>query len=266
MGLSGKLVKNELSNLNLKGFLKNLVAGVRIAKPPVFIVGCGHSGTTMLRHLMGLHRNLYAPPYESRIFLHPAIKIRLAAAVWSFAAISNGKSRWVEKTPAHIYHLDRIFKCYPKAKVILLIRDGRDVAVSLSKRLGDFEQSVRRWVEDNKAGEPYWSHPQVMKLNYEVLVTDFENQLKAILAFIGEPEDETLLSFSEKKFSEEPSEEESVREGARPNELRDTQIQRGLYNGSGKWAAELSEEEKAVFKAKAGQMLIEYGYAADMNW
>jgi hypothetical protein len=266
MGLSGKLVKNELSNLNLRGFVKNRLAGVRIAKPPVFIAGCGHSGTTMLRHLMGLHRNLYAPPYESRVFFHPAIKIRLAAAVWSFAAISNGKSRWVEKTPAHIYHLGGIFKCYPKAKVILLIRDGRDVSMSLNKRWGNFERSVQRWVEDNKAGEPYWTHPQVLKLNYEVLVADFENQMRAICAFIDEPFDESLLTFASEELSRDVSSAGLTHDGPKVKELRDRQIQSGLYNAKGRWVKEMTEEQKTLFKKMAGEMLIEYGYAADMNW
>jgi hypothetical protein len=262
MGLSGKLFKNELSHLNPAGFLKNRLSGVRITKAPVFIVGCGHSGTTLLRHLMGLHPNLYAPPYESRIFLHSPAKIRLAAAVWSFAAIAAGKTRWVEKTPAHIHCIGRIFKHYPDARVILLIRDGRDTAGSLYKRYGDFERSVRRWVDDNRAGEPFWNHPQVLKLNYETLVADFENQMKAICAFIGEPFDERLLEFSKGDSAPElPS-----RDGAKPSELRDTQIQSGLYNGQGRWAAEMTDDQKGRFKELAGDMLIRYGYADGSGW
>lgn len=262
MGLSGKLFKNELAHPDLIGFLKNRLSGVRITKAPVFIVGCGHSGTTMLRHLMGLHGHLYAPPYESRIFFHSSAKIRLAAAVWSFAAIAAGKTRWVEKTPSHIYCMDRIFKLYPDARIILLIRDGRDTAVSLYKRYGDFDRAVRRWVDDNRAGEPYWNHPQVLKLNYETLVDDFENQMRAVCAFIGEPFDERLLEFS--KGDSAP--EISGRDGARPSELRDKQIESGLYNGQGRWVLEMTAEQKARFKELAGEMLVRYGYTADLSW
>lgn len=221
----------------------------------------------MLRHVLGMLPNLYAVPYESRIFLHSNVKIRLADVVWSFAAISHGKSRWVEKTPAHIHHLARIFQRYPEAKVLLLIRDGRNVAVSLNKRWGDFERSVQRWVDDNRAGEPYWDHPQVMKLSYEQLVADYEQQIRAICDFIGEPFDDGLLKFS--KGSGNDGEEDQTHQagdGAQPRELRDKQIGRGLYNAEERWVSQMSADEKNIFKQMAGEILIEYGYAKDMDW
>ena len=113
MGLTKKICNNEISHLDLPAFIKNRFSGIQILKPPVFIVGCAHSGTTMLRHVLGMHQNIYAVPYEGRIFFHSNIKIRIAAAIWSFTAISKGKTRWLEKTPSHIYQLDRIFHIYP---------------------------------------------------------------------------------------------------------------------------------------------------------
>lgn len=266
MGLSGKIWKNEVVSFDLSGFLKNFRSGIRASKSPVFIIGCGHSGTTMLRHLLSLHHNLYAPSYESRMFLHSGFKIRFAAAVWSFVAISKGKSRWVEKTPSHIHCIERIFKYYPDARIILLIRDGRDVAMSLYKRWGDLDRSIRRWMDDNRAAESYWSHPQVLKLNYELLIADYENQMRKICNFIDEPFDEALLSFSRKKSGEELSMKISDDKGARPNALRDAQIQKGLYNGNGRWSIEMTEDQKVQFKQLAGQMLIETGHADDLNW
>lgn len=266
MGLSKKLFQNELAHFSLPDFLGQRRAGTRISAPPVFIVGCGHSGTTMLRHVLGMHPRLYAVPYESRIFFHSGFKTRLADWVWSMAAVASGKSRWVEKTPAHIHRLERMLAAYPEAKVLLIIRDGRNVVVSLKKRWGDFGRSVQRWVDDNRAGEPYWDHPQVMTLKYEELVADFERQIKAICDFIGEPFDEGLLAFSRKQQAALPDVLEPAADGAQPRELRDRQISQGLYGADDRWKSQMTDEEKVLFKKQAGQMLVEYGYASGTDW
>ena len=38
---------------------------------PIFIVGCGHSGTSLLKKLLGNHSNIYDIKEESGIFFHP---------------------------------------------------------------------------------------------------------------------------------------------------------------------------------------------------
>ncbi len=266
MGFTKKILKHEIAGFNPRSYVQYYRSGIRISKPPVFIVGCSHSGTTLMRHLLGIHPNIYAVPYESHIFCRSAIKIHVADIIWSFTAVSHGKTCWVEKTPAHINHMDRIFKYYPESKVLLLIRDGRDVSISLCKRWGDFERSVRCWVQNNKAGEPYWTHPQVMKLYYEQLVSDFENQIKVACDFIGETCDSMLLSFAQANPVVNSQDEIMGQNRAQPREFRDKQIMRGLYDASGRWTSQMSEKEKEIFKKMAGNMLIKYGYAEDMNW
>lgn len=268
MGLSKKLFQNELSHFSLAGYFRNRLAGTRISAPPVFIVGCGHSGTTMLRHVLGMHSRLYAVPYESRIFFHSGFKIRLAAWAWSLTAISLGKTRWIEKTPSHIHRMGQILQSYPDARILLLIRDGRNVAISLRKRWGDFERSARRWVEDNRAGEPYWNHPSVMVLKYEDLVSNFEHELKGVCAFIGEPFEDAFLRFSQTAENQGGSRQadEQALDGAQPKELRDRQISRGLYGAEERWRQQMTDEERSRFKAVAGDMLVEYGYASGMDW
>ena len=50
-------------------------------------------------------------------------------------AASQGKSRWLEKTPAHVFHIEQLVSGFPNARIIHVIRDGRDVSVS-RKQLG----------------------------------------------------------------------------------------------------------------------------------
>jgi hypothetical protein len=46
----------------------------------------------------------------------------------------QGVDRWIDSTPTNIPHLLRIKKDFPDARIIHIIRDGRDVALSLDKR------------------------------------------------------------------------------------------------------------------------------------
>lgn len=48
-------------------------------------------------------------------------------------AESQGVDRWAECTPAHLLHMNEIKKGIPGAKFIHIIRDGRDVSISLNK-------------------------------------------------------------------------------------------------------------------------------------
>ena len=45
--------------------------------------------------------------------------------------VENGKNRWVEKTPDHLPHVERIRQIFPTAPIIRIVRDPRDVALSL---------------------------------------------------------------------------------------------------------------------------------------
>ncbi|MEA2623221.1 MAG: hypothetical protein QOH61_2131 [Chloroflexota bacterium] len=48
-------------------------------------------------------------------------------------AASRGKRRWAEKTPRHILFADRIWEAWPDARLIRIVRDPRDVALSLTR-------------------------------------------------------------------------------------------------------------------------------------
>lgn len=49
-------------------------------------------------------------------------------------AEQQGVSRWAETTPAHVLHMEEIRAQIPDALFVHVIRDGRDVAVSLEKQ------------------------------------------------------------------------------------------------------------------------------------
>jgi hypothetical protein len=140
------------------------------SRPPIFIVGCPRSGTTLLRDLLGSHPALTFPP-ESHFIprLYKAYGAprterearRLAAVVlrtswirwWEleltpadFASCRSygeivsrlfeawtrkvGKSRWGDKTPEYVADIPTLLEIFPSCKIIHIYRDGRDVALS----------------------------------------------------------------------------------------------------------------------------------------
>jgi len=178
-----------------------------------------------------------------------------------------GKARWVEKTPKHIYRLNEIFQYFPDGKILLLLRDGRDVACSIQDRRGNLEAGIDRWIKDNQAGQKFWNHPNVYLVRYENLVIDFEKTVRSVIDFVGEQFEDSLCSYykSPRYFFTYRIESPPNAFGENHEIYRNWQINQPLFDGRGKWQR-LTKEEKQLIKDKAGEMLIKYGYTTDMNW
>lgn len=235
-----------------------------VTKRPIFIVGCGHSGTTLLLRIVGSHPNIHAILDESATFT----KKRLYnLRTFDMDCYRAGKKRWVEKTPLHIHHIGKMFQLRPEAKVLIILRDGRDVAASIKKRKDNVEVGINRWVRDNEAGEKWWQDPRVKVLKYENLVADFENQIRDVMDFLGESYTEELKDYHKKL--NHAAQTETKPDNASENDhfkYRMWQVSQPLFDGRGRWHQELSDAEKAMFKQKAGEMMVRYGYTTDSNW
>jgi len=95
-----------------------------------------------------------------------------------------------EKSPAHTGKLWRIKEVFPEAKVLFLYRDGRDVALSLTKvpwMHHDLYVSFTVWLYY------YWvlrkaqqcAVPDLLCIKYEELATNPAAELRKILDFLG---------------------------------------------------------------------------------
>jgi hypothetical protein len=188
-------------------------------------------------------------------------------AQFDIATFKANNRRWIEKTPHHIYYIEDILKKRPKAKILLIIRDGRDVAVSFRNTNGDFEFSVNRWIEDNKVAEKWWNHRQVFVLRYESLIDRFRETVTDIMAFLGEEFSEQCGYYHQHYTDREDVRTKQPSEfGAANTEFRKWEVQQPLMDRRGRWINGMTDNEKRLFKELAGKMLIEYGYASDFQW
>ena len=161
---------------------------------------------------------------------------------------------------------------FPDARFLHVVRDGRDVACSLVTMNWINPMTGRKWdyVQNITNAARYWrdvvtlarqqaEHPavagRVLEVRYEALVADTEGALRRVLEFIGEPWDGVVLSYHAKTRSHEPF-EASTEQAARP--LTDASV--------GRWKKEMTRLDRAAFKAEAGELLQELGYAADQAW
>ena len=246
----------------------------RRENPPIFIVGCGHSGTSILLAVLGAHSRIFAVPTETNLAYdrsnkRPLVNKRSRRLLRRFNkhAIRAGKMRWAEKTPSHIHSLPELMKLCPRCRILLIIRDGRDVACSIQDRTGDLPAGIDRWMKENRLGEHFWNHPQVHRLKYEDFIRNFDETMAGVMTFLGEKFEEPMRQHHEKPklYYAKTLEKPPDAFGDNHVQYRNWQINQPIFDGRGKWKR-LSEEEKALIKGRAGEMLIEYGYATDLNW
>lgn len=161
------------------------------AVPPFFVVGCGRSGTTLLRVMLNRHSQL-AVPLESLFVLDylqasndvPIDRMRemivdeyelrewgldvsseqlvdcsrpvdLVSRLHELFAIEEGKESWGNKTPRFVRHWRLLKSAFPAARFVHVVRDPRAVADSLARsevHRSTHYHGARRWVHDVTAG------------------------------------------------------------------------------------------------------------------
>jgi hypothetical protein len=250
-----------------KYYWNKVVRRISIDSQPVFIVGCGHSGTSLLLAILGTHSRIFAIPYESEIAFTDDQKIfQKELEKFDKMTILAGKNRWVEKTPRHIRYIGKILNWRPDARILIIVRDGRDVACSIRERLGSLEDGIKRWVSDNLLGKEYWSNPNVNVVKYEDLVSDFEHTIRGILKFLDEDYEDGMKEYYKipRKWYSDKITKPPTPSGKDHAQYRNWQINQPLFDGRGQWK-ELSEKELSLINDVAGKMLAELGYVDNDN-
>ncbi len=96
----------------------------------------------------------------------------------------TGKSRWAEKTPSNVYCAGRFLELFPEGRAVVMMRDGRDCALSMMRRGRSLYFSTWTWLCAAAAAKRAEGNPRCLVVKYENLVTDPENVLKRICGFV----------------------------------------------------------------------------------
>jgi Sulfotransferase family len=175
-------------------------------------------------------------------------------------ARKQGVKRWAETTPQHLLYLPLIKKLIPDALIVHIIRDGRDVAVSLNKigwihpfawdRKGGLLASGLFWKWMVLKGRNHGRKmgPDYMEVHYEELVNRPRETLAEIGRFIGEDLDyDRILS-------------EGMDSVKSPNSsFKSDENLKGL-RPVGRWKTLLTASEVTELEAGIGDLLTDLDY------
>ncbi|SNS71882.1 Sulfotransferase family protein [Ekhidna lutea] len=245
-------------------FFYHKLKGRKIEKPPVFIVCAAHSGSTLLINMLQNHPNIYGIPGESKITNHPLTPVMIP--VFNYLTIAHGKERWIEKTASNVHRIEKLLK-FKGAKVLVIRRDGRNVALSIKKRTGSIVRGIRRWANNNREADPFLQDPRVQLVKYENLVEDPEKELTSILNFLDESFHPNCLKYHENTLYYFDTKVSQPPDSSRENlyQYRNWQINQPIYDNRNQWES-LTDEDKEVVKEIGGEQLIEYGYVKNNDW
>lgn len=185
------------------------------------------------------------------------------AATAPFAAYAQreGKARWGDKTPAYISLVDELAAVWPDARFLVLVRDGRDVALSvlpLPFGPNNVWAAARSWAHAIRLGRAAERRypDRVLTLRYEDLVERPHEEVPLACEFAGVPYDPDMLAV-------ERSEPGKI---ARDQTGWFTSIWAGINTTAvGKWRRELSPRQQEVFERVAGAELSELGYETGVD-
>jgi hypothetical protein len=240
----------------------------------VFVLGAPRSGTTWVLKLLAEHPDVVAATVDNlgvrlnermtletnvfnpdRALTDEGIRHRFHAL-----ATRHPDRIIVEKTPIHLLFVDRIRRIFPMAALVLVIRDGRDVASSLVQvgrnpnawwqgAPSTIEQAAGLWKRYVAAGRRCSDLYAPFELRYEQLLLDPAGRVRELVRWLGMSEQHA------------PAQVEACLRG------RNILIP-GVYREgrAGTWRGVFAPQDVDRFKAIAGEELIELGFETGDAW
>jgi hypothetical protein len=193
-------------------------------------------------------------------------------AFYEAYAAREGKQRWGEKTPRYVGKMRQIQAALPEARFVHVVRDGRDVALSvLDRTVRDLSASDvgKRWkrkIQKARDAAPKLDH--YVEVRYEDLILDTERTLRRICEFIELGWDDAVLDYHERSPERLEEMKRALPADQRSSEL---DIERRMATHAmttrppdadrvSRWKREMSDLDRASFEEVAGGMLADLGY------
>jgi hypothetical protein len=172
-------------------------------------------------------------------------------ALFANYAAHHGKPRYADKTPHYVSHLPRLAERFEEARFVHVVRDGRDVALSLLEvpwGPDSVEEAALQWRRRVLEGRAAGLGPDCYReLRYEALVADPERELRALVAWLDLPYDAGMLAYASRPLVV-PYPDHHARLTLPPTPgLRD-------------WRRDMAPADVTRFEAIAGDALETLGY------
>jgi hypothetical protein len=168
-----------------------------------------------------------------------------------------GKIRWGDKHPYYIKYLSQLYKLFPNAQVIHLVRDGRDSVASLKKMPWWKQNSIYamlNWQEAIKNGKRALrkcNADQFMEIRYEDIIENPKESVQLVCDFLNEEYSDELLKFHKIADKSIPSYKMDWHSGAK-KEINSTSI--------GRWSKDLEDWEISLINKKMKKELQLHNY------
>jgi hypothetical protein len=177
-------------------------------------------------------------------------------ALYRASARKVGKARWGDKTPRYVTAIPWLAEAFPTARFVHIIRDGRDVTLSLL---------ANRWVLSVRDGAKFWKERVEMgraagrslpesryrEIFYEQLVREPQQSLEELCQWLGMRFTTDMLRYYEDAEKLLPPQHAHLfRMNSRPVDA----------SRARRWQQEMSLHDLADFDEVAGTLLMELGY------
>ena len=260
-----------------------------------FIIGSPRSGTTLLQSICMSAQGVYVPPethFLTRFPSHrpldtperweealleieevsrrdelPLIGLREHApsvartqagllTLWLESCARSQGARWVgEASNVHTRDVLHLAKLFPRAKIIHMIRDPRDVAVSQREAWGySVTRASLRWRDElrvHQRASVALNPTRYRALSYERLVRHPRREIQALCAWFGWPFQEEMLHPHQRSSS-----------GFATREVHKfLTLQPITASRVGRWRDALTSEEVISVEMICGSLMDELGYA-----
>lgn len=177
-------------------------------------------------------------------------------SVFAAYAAEQGKARYGDKTPSYVRHLALLADQFPEALFIHVIRDGRDVALSLKEvewgpsTIEDAAFVWKRRVEMGRRVGAGLGH-RYMEVRYEDLLDEPPKVIRRICDRIGLGFDQRMLDYTARS-------EAAVAAAKFPH--RHENLVLPPTKGLRDWRQVMSKDQLQTFEALAGTLLEKLGY------
>ena len=167
----------------------------------------------------------------------------------------RGKAIWGEKTPEHFMYVPAIKRVFPDARIIAIIRDPRDVHLSLVKvpwNRGNAFNHALQWRGYQILSQRYQNlfRGYYMTVRFEDLIRDPRSEMKRLLSGLHQRFEEDMLVRYRQEPLFDPQQEPWKKHASAPIDAANAY----------KWRTQMADEEIGIFSRVCGSYLTRYGY------